>query len=247
MMHYESGRADRDARQTAGASAEPWLNVLRTHEPGSMPAFDWIVSQPELRARIHGKVLDVAAGSCWLSAKAALLPEVEQVYALDLSERFLRTTGERIVRHFGADPEKVTFVASDFNHIPLEDGSLDCAFLFAAIHHSLSPIKTLQEVGRCLRPGGAILVVESPSSLVHIRRQRRRSLALSEHVTEIAYTREELEYVMAVACVGPVHALPLQAAGGRPVRRMVRHLLRRLGWEDAVLTPPTYLFVIEKS
>lgn len=246
-MHYESGRADRDAAAVPGGHEEPWLNVLEAYEPGSMPTFRWITGEESLRRHLCGQVLDVGAGTCWLTAQAALLPEVEHVFAVDLSERFLTTTGGRMLEHFRVEPRKVTWVASDFNDMPLKDGSVDCALLFAAIHHSRSPIKTLEEVGRCLRPGGAILILESLSSVLRIRRQRRRALEESDPASEIAYTREELEYLVAVAGVGPVTTIPVPSASRNLLRGAVRRLLRRLDLEHVLITPPTYLFVIEKA
>lgn len=245
-MNTESGQADVAAAQVAGAHAEPWLNVLHSHEPASLPGFELILREPRVRERLRGKALDVGAGTCWLTAKLSRLPEVEQVFALDLSERFLSTTGLRVMKHFEADVSKVSFVVSDFNEIPLESDSLDCAFLWAAIHHSLAPIKTIQEVGRCLKKGGTLFIFESPCSVRKIRDARARMLALSESVTEIAYTRGELEYLIQNARVGELETLPVDALSRGGWRMAVRQGLRRLGVEDVLINPPCYLFMVRK-
>jgi SAM-dependent methyltransferase len=247
LLHYESGQADIDASQVTGPFSEPWLNVINTHEPASMPAFDQVLRIDYLREKIRGKVLDVGAGTCWLTAKTSLLPTVDQVFALDLSENFMRTTGVRILQHFNAELGKITFVISDFNEIPLDDASLDCAFLFATFHHSLSPIKTLQEVGRCLKKNGVLMILENPCSVIKIRKGRKQALELSKSVTEMAYTKGELEYMIESANIGKVQSFPFDILSGRGLKMAVRKVFRYLGVEAVLINPPTYLFVVEKN
>jgi SAM-dependent methyltransferase len=246
-MHYESGQGEVDASKVAGPFSEPWLNVINAYEPGSMPTLEWILSCDPLREKVRGNVLDAGAGTCWLTARVSLLPRVERVFALDLSDRFLTTVGARVMKVLGADLTKVTFVESDFNAIPLANESLDCAFLFGAIHHSLSPIKTLQEIGRCLRPGASLLILENPASPIRIARQRRNSLAMSQSVTEITYTRGEIEYLIANAKIGPCKVLPPPMRRSFRFKALVRRTLRRLQLEHILLNPPNYLFLVEKS
>ncbi|HEV3459570.1 MAG TPA: class I SAM-dependent methyltransferase [Thermoanaerobaculia bacterium] len=244
---YDSGQAELDAAQVAGPSSEPWLNVLAAHEPASMEILDWILSRDDLRQKVRGDVLDAGAGTCWLTARVSLLPQVERVFALDLSERFLTTVGTRVMTVLGGDLSKVTFVESDFNAIPLATGSLDCAFLFGAIHHSLSPIKTLQEIGRCLKPGGLLLMLENPASPLRIGMLRERALAASGQVTEICYTRAEIEYLIANARIGKCQVLPGPLRRSFGFKALVRRSLRRLHLEHVLLNPPNYLFLIERS
>lgn len=243
FQHYDTGHAEREAQAVAGRHDEPWLNVLDASEPSAQPSFDLILSRPELARHLRGAVMDVGAGTCWLSGRLTRVPAVTEVYAVDLSEQFLTTSGVRVMQAIGADLSKVTIVASDFNEIPLPDGGIDCALLFASLHHSLSPIKTLREVRRCVKPGGSVLVLESPAALMNINARRKRSLALSGDVTEIAYTRGEIEYVIANAQLRleAVHALDVLTRG--VLRLVARRLFRAAGLEAIVLNPPPYLFV----
>jgi SAM-dependent methyltransferase len=245
---YDSGEAERNAAATAGSHAEPWLNVLDYHEPGSRPALDWLLANPELLARVRGRVLDAGAGTCWLTARVSTLSAVERVYALDLSEHFLATVGVRVMTLLGASLAKVTLVESDFNAIPLESGSIACAFLFGAIHHSLSPIKTLQEIGRCLEPGGVLLILESPAPVALIRSFRVRALAVTaaSGTTEMCYTRGEIEYLIAAAHIGSCEVIPLPLSRSWRFRPLARRVLRWLDLER-VFKPPNYLFVITRK
>lgn len=249
MRHYASGGAQSDADAVGGGSAEPWIDVIRKYEPSAFPATERLLADEVLRARIKGTAIDVGAGTCFLTAKVSQLPSVDHVYAIDMSEEFLTSTGTRILEHFNAEPGKVTFVASDFNAIPLPDAFADTAFIFAAIHHSLSPIKTLQEVARVVKPGGTIFILENPVSVLKIRQVRRYFLSLSRtgNVTEIAYTRRELEYVIDNAKIGDWEAHTWDVLGRPGPRRWIRHLLRALKLEDILLNPPNYLFAIRRA
>lgn len=249
MKHYASGGAQADADLVGGAAAEPWIEVIKKYEPSAFPATERLLAHDKLRALIKGTVIDVGAGTCFLTARISQLPAVDHVYAIDMSEEFLTSTGARILKHFQAAAGKVTFVASDFNAIPLPDASADTAFIFAAIHHSLSPIKTLQEVARVVRPGGTIFILENPVSVLKIRHVRRYLLSLSRtgNVTEIAYTRGELEYVIDNAKIGDWTAHTWDVLGRPGIRRWIRHLFRALKLEDILLSPPNYLFVIKRA
>lgn len=247
MMNYESGKGNEDAKNTPGPYPEPWLNVIHTHEPASIPAFDRVVAHPEIRKGIHGTVLDLGAGTCWLSAKLSLLPEVKKVYSLDLSEKFLMTVGTRILNYFRAHLEKINFVISDFNKIPLEDESVDAAFFFASLHHSLVPVKTLQEVGRCVKKGGMIYVLENPTASIHIEAERKKCLEISKEVTEFAHTKRDWEYLIKVANVGPFTVYPFDILSRGGLKGIVRKLLRKWNIEDLIINPPTYLFAIKKE
>jgi len=246
FQHYDAGQAEADAKVVGGDSAEPWIEVIRAYEPSAFPAVERLLADERLRAKIRGTVIDVGAGTCFLSAHLSRLPAVQRVYAVDLSEKFLASTGARILEHFGAAIEKMTFVASDFNDIPLPAASVDAAFIFAAIHHSLAPIKTLQEVARVLKPGGTVFILENPKSVIGIRKARLASLALSSEATEIAYTRGELEYVIANANIGRCEVLRWDLLSRPGPRRWIRTIVRVLGLEDVLLNPPNYLFVITR-
>ncbi len=89
-------------------------------------------------------IADVGAGGGWL---ARLLP-FAAVAAADLAEP--PVTG-------GADVR----IRADMRHLPFRDGSLDAAVYCASIHYV--PIQeSLPETARVLRPGGMLVVIESP-------------------------------------------------------------------------------------
>ena len=246
MMNYDVSKVDEDVKDCKGPFSDPWLNAVHHHEPAPIPGYEQIKDEDFFRQRVRGKVLDMGAGTCWLSAKLSLLPAVDEVYALDLSERFLTRIGTRIIETLQGKPEKITFVASDFNEVPLASGSIDCVLLWASLHHSLSPIKTLQEAGRCLKTQGSLFIFENPPSTIQIKKSRERTLAMSEQVTEMTYTRDEWIYFMKAAKIGDIKIHTLDILSRRGWRLAIRKFLRRFDVEHLILNPPNYLFHIEK-
>lgn len=89
-------------------------------------------------------------------------------------------------------PEGCELIAEDLHdpHLPLEDGSVDAAMASVVLHEMNQPLRTLQEVGRCLKPGGRFYIldwVRAPLE-VYIRAQTEE-----ERVFDKATPVDELE------------------------------------------------------
>jgi ubiquinone/menaquinone biosynthesis C-methylase UbiE len=248
MLKYESGSADQDAGQVSGPNSEPWLNVLAACEPASPPALEHSLTNAATRLAVRGKVIDLGAGTCWATARISQVAEVEEVVALDMSERFLTTVGNRIITRLNGNRKKIRFAVSSFNEVPLDSEYFDCAFLIAAIHHSVTPLRTLAEVLRVLKPDGSLLVVEAPSSVIGIRKARslKYELTVASSATELAYTREELEYMLRHAGFKEIKFYAVDDLTRNPVKLAIRKMLRALGLEHIFLTV-TYIIHARKS
>ena len=79
----------------------------------------------------------------WASALISKQQAVTEVWAYDLSEQFLTTTGLPMFRRWEGDESKVHLAVGDFNDMPFEPNSFDTAFLLSCVHHSQSPLVTL--------------------------------------------------------------------------------------------------------
>jgi SAM-dependent methyltransferase len=248
MMKYESGSANAEAARQAGPHQEPWLNVLEQCEPGAPPALDFALTDPAVAPLVRGRVIDLGAGTCWVTARLSKLDRVAQVVALDTSERFLTDVGVKVIGHHGGVTEKISFAIGSFNDVPFSAASFDTVCLVAAIHHSLSPIKTLLEAKRVLKPGGTLLVIESPSSVLQIRQRRMHSIAISRSsgATELCYTKGELEYMLRHAGFDALTFHPVAANTRGALRKLLRVGLRAIQIEDQV-RPPTYVIVARES
>lgn len=247
MMKYESGDAETDAFKVPGRHDDPWLNVLEAFEPGSRPALEFAISHDAFGARVAGSVLDMGAGTCWATAKLSQLDRVKEVVAVDMSERFLTSTGVRIIRHYKGDESKIKFCVSSFNHVPFDNNTFDCVFLIAAIHHSLSPAKTLLEANRILKDEGVLIVIESPAPVIRLKGRRSHSIRVSRETgaTELCYTKGDLEYLIRWAHFDRVACYPVPCRQTNRIKKAARAMARFMFLEE-IIRPPTYVIIGEK-
>jgi ubiquinone/menaquinone biosynthesis C-methylase UbiE len=240
-QNYESGQAEREACcARAPDTVAAWRAVHAEYGKYADRVLDFALAHPDLGPRVRGTVADIAAGSCWLAGRVGSLLRVERVYAQDLSEGFLKRVGVPMYAASGGELRKLTLVASDFNHLPLPDDELDAAFIFAALHHSLSPIPTLREVFRCLKPQAPLIIYEVPTPLLRLEAHRRASVQF-QTTSEIPMTYWDIRFCLTMAGATSIREYPLDFSRS-PVRRLLRQALRRSRLENYV-RPPGYLFV----
>ncbi len=249
MNHYQSGAADDYAREFAQGHEHAWERVLECHEPIVPPAMRWLLSSLRFSPLVRGKVLDIAAGTCWTTALISRHPRVDEVWAFDMSERFLTTAGREMFLRWNGVQEKLRFAVGDFNALPFEDDTFDTAFLVACVHHSVTPFLTLTEAIRCVKRKGRIFILEHPAATINVRKGREMSLDLCRGAaTEVCYTAGEFEYLFRRACLplngksGKLTRHPFDSAKGW--RLWVRHALRRSRLED-LLRAPLSVYEIE--
>lgn len=89
-----------------------------------------------------GEVLDIGCGGAWM---AALVQDRGGSYA-GLDPRPLRRRYD------------VPFVAGLSDRLPFTSASFDVCVFFSSLDYSLSPVDTLREARRVLRPGGTVAV-----------------------------------------------------------------------------------------
>jgi demethylmenaquinone methyltransferase/2-methoxy-6-polyprenyl-1,4-benzoquinol methylase len=126
------------------ANYERWAAILSL---GQDPRWrSEMVSRLELPPK--ARVLDVAAGSGLITR--ALEERGHRVVSLDLSLAMLRTASER-----GASA-----VLANAEALPFPDGSFDGVTFGYLLRYVRDPEDTLRELGRVVRPGGAMGMVE---------------------------------------------------------------------------------------
>jgi SAM-dependent methyltransferase len=103
------------------------------------------------------RVADIGAGNCWLSYRLAL--RGHQPVAIDILADPL--DGLAAGRHY-QDRAPFPRINAEFDDLPIASHSLDLAIYNASIHYSTDYRRTLSEIRRCLRPGAAFLIVDSP-------------------------------------------------------------------------------------
>jgi ubiquinone/menaquinone biosynthesis C-methylase UbiE len=107
-----------------------FLNIIKKQR---VPIFNSL----RKNCNFKGEILEVGAGSCWLSALISKVPAVRKVYALDISKDLLEMVGADIVCRMNGNKKKIEFVNSDFNNLPFENNKFDIVICDASLHHAL--------------------------------------------------------------------------------------------------------------
>ena len=102
---------------------------------------------------------DLGAGTGHFAALAA--PFVGRVIAVDASEEMLEAARDRLegADHLGG-ASNVDLRCGDLEDLPIGSGELDVAVLLLVLHYVVEPQAVLKEVGRTLKPGGRIVIVD---------------------------------------------------------------------------------------
>jgi ubiquinone/menaquinone biosynthesis C-methylase UbiE/DNA-binding transcriptional ArsR family regulator len=123
----------------------------------TQPGGGWQALAGALASGFSGlEVADLGAGqgelALWLARFA------KRVTAVDLSPQMLKAL-EANADAAGVS-DRITVAEGDIESLPLEDRSVDAAFLSQALHHAAHPPAAIGEAARILRPGGRLIVLE---------------------------------------------------------------------------------------
>jgi SAM-dependent methyltransferase len=104
-------------------------------------------------------VLDLGAGNCWLSYRLALRGCCPVAVDLLTNDQ----DGLGAASHYLHElPVLFPRFQAELDHLPFTDGQFDCAIFNASFHYSENYACTLGEAIRCLRPGGTVVIADSP-------------------------------------------------------------------------------------
>lgn len=117
----------------------------------------------------------------------ALAPCVRRVIAVDGSRKMLAAARKRLDGLTNVDLRH-----GELEQLPVESGSLDAATLILVLHHLPDPSRALAEVGRTLRPGGRLLILDM---LPHDRVEYQQQMG---HVW-LGFSEEQMERLLLAA------------------------------------------------
>jgi SAM-dependent methyltransferase len=116
-------------------------------------------------------VLDLGAGNCWFSnrlAKMGHCPVAVDIFS-DTQD------GLGAARHYSV---RFPRIEAEFDALPFSSGRFDLAVFNYSIHYTQDYRRTLAEALRCVRPGGQVVIVDSP---VYFRREHGERMRAERH------------------------------------------------------------------
>ena len=159
-------RQYRVVRQREGRrpSSPEYYRRLPSVAPGDPHAKDWQIRR-ETYHHLLGHVLaagprplhvlDLGAGSGWLSHRLAALGH--RLVAVDAIDD--EVDGLGATRHYATD---FASVQADFDALPFAPGQFDLVVFNGSLHYAADTAATLERAHRVLAPGGALVVMDSP-------------------------------------------------------------------------------------
>jgi SAM-dependent methyltransferase len=209
---------------------EPRLEVPRFIERKELVRkLEWSLDRAGLEPA--GTIVDLGAGTCWLSAVLVRRPEVERSIAVEFSRRRLEELAPVAIAYLGAPAEKVDRVVGDFYNHGLGTEIAGWVFMDAAFHHAADPVRLARVAYDLLRPGGQFVLFREPT-LSTLRRTRTHGVEDQHGSFEREYhARGYLDFLRRAG----FEACKFPAPGGfRSVK--ARALLRPpLAWLNGVL------------
>jgi SAM-dependent methyltransferase len=137
-----------------------------------------------------GTVVELGAGSCWLSSALACFPAVERVIGIDFSRRRLVEMAPASLALLDAPAEKVERRIADFYNHGLEPGIADLVVLDASFHHAADPALLSRVCFDLLRDGGTVALLREPTLTV-THRKRDHGIEADHGDFEHEYRRGE--------------------------------------------------------
>lgn len=120
----------------------------RGHKPRALQALE------KVPAIAGDSFLDIGCGNgwaaCWLAERFG---PGASVLGIDFSPDMVTLATEKAA---SLGHTRVRFESCDFNHIPVEDRTIDHIFSMEALYYSTSVTETLREWHRVLKPGGTL-------------------------------------------------------------------------------------------
>ena len=161
-----------------------------SRQPAAERRDDW-QRAPEIFAALGAtagsRIADLGAGDGWLTVRLARhVGPAGRVFAADISENALGQLAERVA----ADSlHNVELILSEPDDPRLPFGTLDGIVIVNAYHEMTQRVAVLDGIKRALRPGGALVIVDSPPADSGWTRKEQTS----HHSLAIDFVRDDLE------------------------------------------------------
>lgn len=199
--HRESeGRrySERDLLQLpylrSGPLARQWTARARSFD--ALMKHELRPARRELRRPL--RVVDLGAGNGWLSYRAAL--EGNEAVAIDIRSDTVDGLGAAAALGRRV-PGRMRCLCASFDSVPLDAAWADFAIFNASLHYSSDLVRSLAEAVRLVRPGGKLVIVDSPfypeeqDGLAMVAEKRRTSAAIFGQYADVLLGTGSVEFL----------------------------------------------------
>jgi len=129
------------------------INFLKSE--GLLEEFELAISE----SNIKGKIIDVAAGTCWTSALLSKIKTVSEIDVVEFSYHRISELAKLTIASLGGDLNKINRYLGSFYDIKKPDEHYDIVMLSQAYHHAEFPLKLFHECDRVLKKGGQMIII----------------------------------------------------------------------------------------
>jgi SAM-dependent methyltransferase len=142
-------------RDLSGRNQSQWTIRARTFRY----LVERILPQIKTTAAANPHILDVGAGNGWLSYRLALMGARPVAVDLLVNDH----DGLGAAKHFRNHLQTMfPCIQAESTHLPFASSQFDAVIFNASFHYAENYANTVSEAVRCLKPGGMIIVADSP-------------------------------------------------------------------------------------
>jgi SAM-dependent methyltransferase len=146
---------------------DPEENYRCLHEKWNLLNAVKLVDWKRYLDKEHCTILELGAGTGWLTAYLSKFQNVSSILAIDSSEYFIKNMIPHIISKMGGDSSKIRTVKGLFTPILLDSNCLDYIVASSALHHADNLENTLVEANRVLKENGILFILnEMPYSTI---------------------------------------------------------------------------------